>query len=138
MDMQVIERKIKEILEKDESVIAGYLFGSLAKGLETFGGDIDVAVLLKDGDNRFYLKKESEITMKLIDTLNRDDVDLTILNVAAPELAFEVISKGNLLLSINNTKRIRFEEEKMLEYYDLKPFLDEYDRIFRIRIKRGA
>ncbi len=125
------------ILEGDKDVRLAYLFGSQATRLTHPLSDIDIAVYLKDGDRKSCLQKEEELAKELIISLGTDRIDLVILNVAGVELEHKVIATGTLLLSKDEAERIEYEEGVLLRYLEIKPYLDEYDRLLFERIKAG-
>lgn len=129
--------KIACILEGDTDVRLAYLFGSQATRLAYPLSDIDIAVYLKDSDRRLCLQKEEELAKELVISLGTDKIDLVILNVAGVELEYKVITTGRLLFSRDEAERIEYEEGVLLRYLDIKPYLDEYDRLLFERIKAG-
>src|SRR5436309_2075459 len=87
----------------------GYLFGSAAKEAERFDPDLDVAGFLgraipldRYGGIRLRL------TTELVGLTHTNDVDVIILNVAPPLLAFEVVKGGRLFFG-NRREQTRFE-----------------------------
>lgn len=116
--------RIRKVLEKDESVIFAYLFGSRAKGLSGEGSDWDVAIYfdkeaLKDW-SRFWLEAEIEREIK-------ETAQVTVLNtIEDPVFAFEIINKGMLLLERNPEARILFEANMLRRYYDWSYYLKRH------------
>lgn len=136
----ILERdlaKIKKIFKEDKEVLLAYLFGSQASGLAFTSSDLDFAVLLKEGNTKYYLKKEKELTLKLLELSLGKEIDVVLLNVAGIELVYKVVTGGKLLLSRDDLLRVNFEEGAILDYFDIKPFLDEYSEHLYERIKAG-
>jgi len=111
-----ISSTIKELGEGILSV--GYLFGSTLKPYK-LKGDLDIGLLLeedalKDGtlsiQNHFYLG--------LRNSLERQDIDVVILNRASLLLRYAVIKEGVLVYEKDRNRRIEFEVRTMLEYFD--------------------
>jgi len=99
-------------------LLAGYLFGSTLKPYK-LKGDLDIGLLLeedalKDGtlniQNHFYLG--------LRNSLERQDIDVVILNRASLLLRYAVIKEGVLVYEKDRNRRIEFEVRTMLEYFD--------------------
>ncbi|EGD50225.1 DNA polymerase beta domain protein region [Thermoanaerobacter ethanolicus JW 200] len=63
-----------------------FLFGSVAKGKATKESDIDIAVYLKEYDEKFVYGLWNELE----DLLKRD-VDLIVLNIANATVAWEAL-----------------------------------------------
>jgi len=53
-------------------------------------------------------------------------VDVVLLNTAAIEFKFLVISRGKLIYSLDEEKRTDFEDAVIRDYLDYKPFLELY------------
>ena len=83
------------------------------------------------------MRKEEELAKELVISLGADKIDLVILNVAGVELEHKVIATGRLLFSRDEAERIEYEEGVLLRYLEIKPYLDEYDRLLFERIKAG-
>jgi len=122
--------------ERGEEIIAVYLFGSQARGMADGLSDVDIAVLLRDGQSRARLwAVEDELAVTVCDWLQRSDVDLVILNTAPLSFQFAVIATGQLLLSNDEAARTDFEVSVMSRYWDFKKYDEEYDRYLLARIK---
>jgi len=99
---------LKNYFSKKPSVVLAFLFGSRQKGLARRISDWDIAVYFKPveyGELETVKKysQENKIWSDLIDLLETDDVDLAVLNRAAPSLVYNILSSG-LDLSIKNRK----------------------------------
>jgi len=123
---------IREVLEASApEVAAAYLFGSSARDTRNAASDVDVAILLE----RDPPPRLSGLCLELEAALERAlgcEVDLVVLNVAAPELCHRVLRDGILVLERDRSARIRFEVRARNEYFDIRPRLDEYRRLRRL------
>jgi predicted nucleotidyltransferase len=128
----------KKKLREDEDVLFSYLFGSYAASKENEMSDIDIAIYLKEADISFYLKKERQLADELISIFETEKVDLIILNVVPTLLKYRIIRDSTLLNSRDEIRRVNFETEVMLRYFDLRPHLEEYDKELHARIKAEA
>jgi hypothetical protein len=128
---------IKKLLE-DAGTRLGYLFGSAARGFERRDSDLDVAILL---DEKVPEHRFGEIRLRLLTHLvgltHTNDVDLVILNIAPPLLAFEVISSGRLFLG-SEPDRVRFEVRSIKHYIDTRPLRDRSAASLMERIRLGS
>ena len=127
---------IEKTLTRESDVVLAYLFGSRATGRSHPLSDVDVGVYLKDGTTGYYLERERALSVALIIALRTDKVDVTILNVAGPELRYAVISEGKRIVCRDEEERVRFEERTMLDFFDNKFIFDEYDEMLHERIMR--
>lgn len=123
-------------LEQKKEIVAVYLFGSQARGTADALSDIDMAILLRDGQSQGQLWAfEDHLAVAVSDLLRTSNVDLVILNTAPLAFQFEAIATGELLLSNDEAARTDFEVAVMTRYWDFKKYEEEYDRYLLIRIK---
>ena len=80
----------------DPSIVCAYLFGSVARGEHGGSSDVDVAVLFDPPPPATLLGPVSRLHGELENALARD-VDLLVLNHAAPDLVHRVLRDGVLL-----------------------------------------
>lgn len=133
-----IKEDVKKVLEADEDVLFAYLFGSQTAGFTHFLSDIDVACYLRPGDMKYYLKKDEQLLGDLAVGLHTSKIDLVLLNVAPLVLKFRIISEGEVILSRDEQERVDFETATLYRYFDLKPYLDEYYKLIRHRIRKAV
>ncbi|MGC9153784.1 MAG: type VII toxin-antitoxin system MntA family adenylyltransferase antitoxin [Vulcanisaeta sp.] len=114
--------RIKSELERYDFVVFAYLFGSRATGNASTSSDVDVAIFTSRDIN---WKELVGMAMALEDSLNLS-VDLVHLNKAPLLLAYEVVSKGIVVLDSDVEERVRFEVRVLKEFLDFKPRLAQY------------
>jgi predicted nucleotidyltransferase len=106
-------------------VVAGYLFGSQARGTAREDSDVDVAVLVR----RQPPSTLEGLGMDLLADLERDlgrPVDLVVLNRAPTDLVHRVLRDGRLVLERDRSARIAFDVRARNEYFDMQPILRRY------------
>lgn len=110
-----------------QGLVAAYLFGSVARGDERTGSDVDVALVLgRQGEFTLAdLDRCADIQADLADRLHRE-VDLVPLDAASPDLQFRVLRDRILLHEGDPTARLEFEIRVRNEYFDLLPNLLRY------------
>lgn len=127
-----------EALKNDKDIAALYVFGSRAEKRVKPLSDIDLAVLLADSfPKEKYSEKKLTLLNKIIDILKTDEIDLVILNNAPPVLSFEIIKKGGLVFSANESERIKAQVSFLNQYFDILPKIIEYNKYMHLRIKEG-
>jgi predicted nucleotidyltransferase len=124
-----IKECLRSLIDSDAPqglVLVAYLFGSFACGHERPKSDIDLAFLL---DRRRYRADAFEaaapvhmIAAKLGIKLRRE-VDVTILNTASLEIAFEVVCFGKCLFQTDADARLEYAIKIRGMYFDFEPFL---------------
>jgi len=112
--------KIIEIM-KDNNVVAGFLFGSYARGTEGTMSDVDVAVLFPiEMDYKSQEARISDIRCGLERKFGMNKAD--VINIAKPEsplLRYNIlIDEGKLLFS---------EDQKLVSYFTMKALRDFED-----------
>jgi predicted nucleotidyltransferase len=119
-------------------VIVAYLFGSTARGQANRLSDVDVAVLLDSSvDGEAALERQLKLMIDM-DRFADREVQILILNRAAPLLAYQVIRDGRLLFERNRAERIAFEVRAMKLYFDLQPMLAVQNRALLTRIREAG
>lgn len=123
-------------LQRYDFIVFAFLFGSYAENRATSISDIDVGIYT---DKVVSLTDIGLITARL-EKRSRKKTDLLILNnlyKTKPVLAFEVVSKGNLIFCKDHNKLTEFKKNVFLYYLDTKPLRDITDMTFRKRLKSG-
>ena len=105
---------IVAVLIREPTVIAAYLFGSMAKESGGPDSDVDVAVLLQEGETEF---PQLEIMSTLEKKLGRR-VELIVLNRATELLKHEIRKSGVLILERDREKRKQFEIRSRKHFED--------------------
>lgn len=119
---------IKTYLSQQTDVVLAYLFGSVGRGEAGHLSDVDIAILLDPNlSERESVERQLDLLLALEDYSDRE-VQVTILNRAAPVLAFQVISDSILLYERDRLERINFQVLTMKRYADVKPMNDIFNR----------
>ncbi len=117
-------QSLRVALEDDEDLAAVYLFGSNARGTATAMSDIDIALLLRPGvDASRYFPLRLQYIARIQEILRTEKVDVVILDQAPLHLAYEIVSRGVLLLDRDPHRRVSFEADRIGRFLDFKPFL---------------
>ncbi len=117
--------KVRKILNSRSLILFAYIFGSQVMGEATMRSDGDVAIYTSKS---MSWKEIIEVQNQLEDNINRK-VDLIYLNTAPLLLAYEVISKGKLILDRDPASRVEYEVKVLREFLDIRPRLEEYYRL---------
>ena len=134
MDKSSFLADIRRILDGLKEVNTVYIFGSFLEK-EDFN-DIDVALLLSESLDSY---KSLKFSLKVAGELERQikprfEFDVKILNNSPIELQFEVIKKGRVIFSRDESSRIDYESEVISTYLDLKYMYDLIDKEFLARV----
>ena len=123
---------IRNVLWAHPEVLVAYLFGSWVDGRACRMSDVDVAVLVS---KELSWREQVSLAHEIEDRIGRS-VDVVLLNKAPLTLAYEVISKGKVMFSRDENRRIEFEVRVLREYLDMKPRLEGYYRMVLTRFKK--
>lgn len=129
-----ISDRIRRVMEADHRVRFAYLFGSVARGDDRPGSDVDLAVLTRP---RGTLLDDARLHDEVAVALARDDVDLLALAEAPLWLQYRVLA-GHVVFSRDEPGRIAFRQRVEKEFLDFRPYHDSYLRAVRDRARRGA
>jgi len=123
-----ILRKQIAKMQGDISIVSVYLFGSFFKGNAGKASDIDLAFLL---DEKVY-KSDPIMTMSPAHLIAAKagmqfdrEMDVTILNSASLEMAYEVVTSGKCIFELDPDMRMEYELKIKGMYFDFRPFLEE-------------
>jgi predicted nucleotidyltransferase len=124
-----IRSHIFDIQPVCQSIKAVYLFGSVLLDPNKFktASDIDIAFLV---DNNMYKKDPLSATSSSYFLATQiglkfdRQTDVTILNSASLETAYQVIVTGEMIYEYDNNLRIEYEIALKGLYFDFKPFLN--------------
>ncbi len=120
--MQKLFQKVSHALESEPDIAFAYLFGSVAKGRNGPLSDVDVAVYFyPEGDARSRFRRQIQLTSKLSNILERDDIDVVRLQDAPLDLAREVVDSGKLLFCRDDGLRVDFVFRVVRDYLDAEP-----------------
>lgn len=112
---------IRQFFEGDRAVVAGYLFGSFAKGKISDSSDIDVALLIKkDVAPDLYTDLAIRYSVSLSKALGRE-ADVVILNEAPPFLRYQVFRYGQPIFERDRKESRAFIARTIQEYFDFEP-----------------
>jgi predicted nucleotidyltransferase len=132
MDKSSFLADIGKIIAELKEVDVAYIFGSFLESEEF--NDIDVALLLSE-ELSLEPYKSLKFSLRVAGELERQikprfEFDVKILNSAPVEFQFEVIRKGQVVFSRDESKRINYEFEVISTYLDLKYMYDILDKEF--------
>jgi len=109
-------KKLLEYLPVQHDILITFVFGSFASGDMTAMSDLDIAILF-DGKIDFF--RVESIREELTDLLGID-VDIVVLNTAAPVIKMQILKKGRLLYVRERRAYNEFFVTTVKEYDDLK------------------
>ena len=133
------EKRVVEILSKQERVKLAYLFGSVARGKEGKLSDLDLAVFL---DKSLSKKERFNLQIALISEissiLKTDNVDLVVMNDASLSLNYEIIKSNHPLFVRDKIQKIDLEHKILSRYLDRRYYEKRSADIFLRKVAKGG
>ncbi|MGH2714883.1 MAG: type VII toxin-antitoxin system MntA family adenylyltransferase antitoxin [Thermoleophilaceae bacterium] len=121
-----------------ESVVAAFVFGSVATGRATPLSDVDVGVWLDPAlSPRQRLDAQLRLMAEATSVLGTDEVEVVILNDAAPLLQHRAMRARLSLVDRQPKARVRLEAGAQLRYLDTKPLRQAIARGVEERLREG-
>ena len=121
-------RKAIDMTDSQGVIAVVYLFGSFLRGGLRIDSDIDLAFLLDEkaykSDPIVAMSPAHLIAAKVGMQLDRE-TDVTILNSASLEMAYEVVTSGKCIFELDPDLRMEYEIKIKGMYFDFRPFLEE-------------
>lgn len=138
IDLAEIQRELVQRIENHPMkgvVLVVYVYGSSLREDFKHSSDIDLAFL---ADEHRY-KEDAFIATALVQGIADEvfiasgrEVDVTVLNAASLEMAYEIITTGFCLFETDPDVRLEYEIKVKGLYFDFQPFL------FELRSKKIA
>src|SRR2546430_13903991 len=128
-DLHARLRRLVEKLAADARLDAIWLFGSQARGDADLLSDVDIALLAHGRPGAAEFDRLRNEWLELAATeLGSDELSLLFLNLAPVALRYGAPKDSRLLWARAPELAADFEARTLKEYFDFKPYLDEYDR----------
>ncbi len=119
-------------------VAVAYLFGSVARGRAHSRSDVDVAVLFDDRLDHFQrAERFLEILGQIPSDLATREIDIRMLNDAAPVFLAQVVGLGRLIYARSRKEEIEFRVHAMTAYADTQPLREFFKRALFREIEEG-
>ncbi len=119
---------IEKALREHSEILFAYLYGSVARGENRKGSDIDIGIYVKNDLGKKY-DYASKIALEIEKKTGLKNVEIVALNDKSLRFLNQVLRYGKIIFSTDEKERIQFETTVTKEYIDFKPYYEEYDRM---------
>ena len=121
MAIEDIKKNLSPVFERSGNIRFAYLFGSTAKGEVATLSDIDVAVYLSNVEPDAVFDTKLSLHGDICRALNRNDVDLVVLNTVANNMLIEdIIRHGVVIYDRDTDAREDYEVTSLHQAIDFK------------------
>jgi predicted nucleotidyltransferase len=133
-----LDAAIGSVVAEYEPIAAAYLFGSCARGDSTARSDLDVGIV-------FRRRVDSALTQHrmLADMASRleglspsGEVDVVVLESQGPAFQHRALREGRVVYEGDRERRIDFESEAHVRYFDWRPTYEIARRGHRAGFRR--
>jgi predicted nucleotidyltransferase len=133
VDVEARLPRLVDLLAGDDQVEAVWLFGSRARNEHDALSDVDLAVLARrDLDASALWNGQLAWTRLAVEALGTEEVAVQAVNRLPVALRHAILRDARLLWSRSPEIAADLWARTLMEYLDLKPYLDRYDRdLFR-------
>ena len=135
-DMTHLSERTQSFFSGCRPIVAAYLFGSAASGRMRPGSDVDIAVLLEEGEIARDRKSLLEALLPPLSRMLRADVHLLFLNDASYAARTEVFTEGKLLYARNPRQVAVFRMKSAAFYAEFAPLMQKTRKGFQARLRR--
>lgn len=128
---------ISNVFADNNNIIFAYLFGSIPKGNERYGSDLDIAIYFNteptfDEIGKLVLQLEELSDYKI------DLVQMNQLDSINPVLAYTIISEGKIVSNKIPDILTEFKTSAILKYFDFKTSNDIINKSFSYRLLNNS
>lgn len=122
-DRTALRAAIEDAVSGHPEIAAAYLYGSAARGTATPLSDIDVGLLFREPEGPFRerLATATGIGSAIARELPGVRVDARDLDELPLSIVGAVLTEGELLVSNDEERRVAFERDTRLRYFDFLP-----------------
>ncbi|MBI9084258.1 MAG: hypothetical protein JEZ11_11715 [Desulfobacterales bacterium] len=138
-----IEAFLAETIQVSDRILVVYLFGSFLGESQKRTSDIDLAFLINEkryvSDSVQAVSPAFLIAAKLGMVLDKE-TDVTVLNSASLEIAYEVITTGRCIYEVEPERRFEYESKMRGMYFDFRPFIEQLraESMNRLSLKKSG
>jgi predicted nucleotidyltransferase len=107
------------------------LYGSYATGMVHPFSDIDIAIFVEDHAIKEGLELELALSLQIDRILNcRAKSEVRIVNNLPLTIKGKIVTEGIRIYSANESERVIFEKCTLGAYFDFKPVIEAYQRVY--------
>jgi predicted nucleotidyltransferase len=119
-------------------VLFAYLYGSYTKGAAHAFSDLDVAVCVEGLEVKACLELELSLGLRVDEKLDHMvQSDVRVINHLPLVVKGRILTEGEMIYSIAEDRRVEFETQVRMAYFDFLPMLLQYRDAYRQKLLLG-
>ena len=119
-ETDAIVATLRSELHAEPDIVAGYSYGSVARGTQRLDSDVDIALLLESDPPDTLESLRLDLAARIEERTGRA-VQIVILNRAPCDLAHRVRRDGVIVIDRDRRRRMAWEVKSRNEYFDMEP-----------------
>ena len=124
--MTPFEKELTKYFSSKDSVILAYIFGSTVRGDAGRLSDVDIGVLMDENLSKIdQFELELKLMGEIAALIEKNKIDIVVLNEAPLLLAYNIIKDG-IILKSNEKERVKFETKILSMYLDEKYYIKRH------------
>jgi uncharacterized protein len=133
-----LDTAIASVVADYEQIAAAYLFGSLARGDATRRSDLDLGVVLQSRSDTAltHHRPLADLASRLEPLSPSGKVDVVVLDSQGPVFQHRVLRDGRLVYERDRERRVDFESDAYVRYFDWRPTYEIARRRHRAGFRR--
>ena len=117
---------------RESPVLFAYMYGSYAKDVAHAFSDLDVAVCVEGLEVKACLELELSVGLHIDEKLDHMvQSDVRVINHLPLVVKGRILTEGELIYSIAEEKRVEFETQVRMAYFDFLPVLLRYREAYK-------
>jgi len=134
MKTEQIKSKILKIapeIFKGRKIVFAYLYGSVAQDQSHHFSDLDVGIYTRRLTSEACRKLELDLALAIDDVLvDAPESDVRIMNSLPLAITGKIVTDGILIYCEDDNKRIEYESNTRMAYFDFHPIIRSYQRTY--------
>jgi uncharacterized protein len=124
--------KVAPLVFEESGVLFAYLYGSYATGLSHPFSDLDIGIFVEGLETKACLDLELSLALSIDEKLDHMvQSEVRVLNHLPLVVKGRILAEGQLIYSRAEDRRIEFETQVRIAYFDFLPVIRQHQNAYR-------